>query len=100
MKALARVFVWWINMDNDIEKMVKQCSQCQQVRPTPPLHPWQWPVRPWTRLHIDFAGPVQGKMLLVVVDSHSKWIRSTDNVYNYSRTYDRTVESYVCKMGH
>jgi len=39
-----------------------------------PLHPWQWPARPWTRLHIDFAGPVDGKMLLVIVDSHSKWI--------------------------
>ena len=77
MKAFARMFVWWINMDKDIEQMVKQCSQCQQVRPSPPvapLHPWQWPIRPWARIHLDFAGPVQGKMLLVAVDAHSKWI--------------------------
>ena len=77
MKAFARMFVWWINMDNDIEQVVKQCSQYQQVQPSPlaaPLHPWQWPVRPWAWIHVDFAGPVQGKMLLVVVDVHSKWI--------------------------
>lgn len=28
--------------------------------------PWQW-------IHVDFAGPVTGKMLLVVTDAHSKW---------------------------
>ena len=30
--------------------------------------------KPWTRLHVDFAGPVEGWMLLIVVDSYSKWI--------------------------
>ena len=46
-------------------------------RPLPaaaPLHPWQWPTRPWSRLHIDYAGPLDGKMFLVVIDAHSKWI--------------------------
>ena len=32
-----------------------------------PLHPWQWPTRPWSRLHIDFAGPIDSKMYLVVI---------------------------------
>ena len=77
MKALARMFVWWPGMDHDIEQIVKSCSECQQSRPSPqvaPLHPWEWPNRPWARLHIDFAGPLQGKMFMVLVDSHSKWI--------------------------
>lgn len=26
----------------------------------------------WQRIHIDFAGPFQGKMYLIVVDAHSK----------------------------
>ena len=75
MKALARMFVWWIKMDSDIEQLVKQCPQCQQVQPNPPtapLHPWCWPLQLWSRVHLDFAGLVQGKMLLVVVDAHSK----------------------------
>ena len=29
--------------------------------------------RPWSRLHIDFAGPLKGQYYLIVVDSFSKW---------------------------
>ena len=39
-----------------------------------PLHPWKWPENPWHRVHIDYAGPIEGKMCLVVIDAHSKWI--------------------------
>ena len=77
MKTLARHLVWWPNLDQAIEDVVKQCEDCQQNRANPPpapLHPWQWPTRPWTRLHIDFAGPMEGKMFLIIIDSHSKWI--------------------------
>lgn len=38
---------------------------------------WSWPTRPWARLHIDYAGPFQGKMILVLIDAHSKWIEAT-----------------------
>ena len=54
-----------------------------------PMHPWEWPDRPWARLHIDYAGPVNGKMILVIVDSHSKWIEA--HVVK-SATYQATVE--------
>ena len=46
-------------------------------RPTPvkaPLHPWEWPSHPWSRLYIDHAGPYLGKQYLLIVDAHSKWI--------------------------
>ena len=39
-----------------------------------PLHPWFFSDRPWSRLHIDYCGPLSGKMLLVIIDSHSKWL--------------------------
>ncbi len=77
MKALARMYVWWVSMDKVIYQWVQRCAECQQTRPMPPsapLHPWQWPSRPWARLHVDFAGPLHGQMFLVVVDAHSKWI--------------------------
>ena len=79
MKSLARMYVWWPKMDEQIEQTVRHCSACQQNRAAPPkapLHPWEWPNKPWSRLHIDFAGPVQGHMLLVIIDAHSKWIEA------------------------
>ena len=76
MKTLARGYVWWPGLDQDITDLVKQCSSCQQVQQAPavaPLHPWLWPDKPWDRVHVDFAGPFMGSMFLIIVDAHSKW---------------------------
>ena len=77
MKALARGYVWWPNMDRELEDAVKKCQQCQLHQKAPaeaPLHPWEWPGQPWSRVHIDYAGPYKGHMYLVVIDAHSKWM--------------------------
>ena len=77
MKSLARSYIWWPKMDSDIEDFVKQCQSCQESRPAPPvapLHPWEWPSVPWSRLHLDFAGPFLGHNFLVLVDACSKWM--------------------------
>ena len=77
MKALARAYVWWPGLDGQIADTVKTCQICQESRAAPaaaPLHPWEWPSQPWSRLHLDFAGPFLGKMFLIIVDAHSKWI--------------------------
>ena len=77
MKSLARMFMWWPGMDQDIEEMVRGCAECQINRPMPPqapLQPWKWPTRPWARIHLDFAGPFLGQMFLILIDAHSKWI--------------------------
>ena len=77
MKALARSFVWWPQIDNDLEELVKNCDDCQSTRhlpPVAPLQPWEWPQRPWARVHVDYAGPFMNKYFLLLVDAHSKWI--------------------------
>ena len=79
MKGLARMYVWWPGITKDIESTVSHCSECQQQQSTPPvapLHPWAWLTRPWARLHLDYASPVQGKMILVLIDTNSKWIEA------------------------
>ena len=74
MKGLAKMYVWWSGITKDIEQAVQQCSACQMHRSTlsvAPLHLWSWPTRPWAYLHLDYAGPVQGKMILILIDTHS-----------------------------
>ena len=39
-----------------------------------PIRAWEWPGKPWIRIHIDYVGPFNGKMYLIVIDSYSKWI--------------------------
>ena len=77
MKGLARSYVWWPHIDADIEALVKRCNQCQSSHPSPPtvpMHPWEWPEQPWEHIHIDYAGPFMGKMFLLVIDAHSRWM--------------------------
>ena len=60
MKHLARGYVWWPNMDTQLEGIVSSCEKCQHTRPLPakaPLHIWPWPEHPWSRIHIDYASP-------------------------------------------
>ena len=75
MKNLACFYLWWPGMDTEIEQKAKQCNQCQinqKKSPVALLHLWEWPGKPWSRIHLDYAGPFQGRMFLVIVDSHSK----------------------------
>ena len=77
MKALARSYVWWPGIDNEIEALVKGCAPCQHHQNMPqtaPTHSWEAPTKPWSRLHMDFVGPFLGKMFLIVVDYFSKWL--------------------------
>ncbi|XP_060110491.1 uncharacterized protein K02A2.6-like, partial [Heteronotia binoei] len=76
MKALARSYVWWPGMDGEIESWVRGCQACQESRPDPPRAPatrWEPSRKPWSRLHLDFAGPFQGQIFLILVDAYTNF---------------------------
>nr|XP_050041632.1 uncharacterized protein K02A2.6-like [Dermacentor andersoni] len=59
--------------------MSAQCKNCIDNLPMPPAAPpasWPQTFEKWSRIHVDFAGPIEGKMVLVLVDSHTKWIEA------------------------
>ena len=76
MKSLARSFVWWPGIDQDIEDIVRFCDVCTITQGSPkvvPLLLWPWATEPWQRVHVDFA-EVKGQHFLLLVGSHSKWL--------------------------
>ncbi|BHF81704.1 hypothetical protein SprV_0802483700 [Sparganum proliferum] len=76
MKSIARSFAYWPGIDGDIDDLVRRCSQCQQAAKLPPRQPpvpWEPPERPWSRVHVDFAGPLNGVSYLILVDAYLKW---------------------------
>lgn len=76
MKALARSFLWWPGLDQEIESYVGQCAACEITLNRPaaaPLHPWSWATSPWEKLHVDFA-EIKKQHYLLVVDVYSKWL--------------------------
>ena len=77
MKQLARRYMWWPNIDRDIEQIVRACEMCQENAKSPTSATTassSWPMGPWKRLHLDFAGPFFGKMFLGTVDAFSKFL--------------------------
>ncbi|CAK1591198.1 unnamed protein product [Parnassius mnemosyne] len=77
MKMIARERCWYPGIDSDIENMASNCSRCISLRPSPAkarLESWGWPDSVFERIHLDYLGPIHGKIFLVLVDAHSKWI--------------------------
>ena len=77
MKALARSYVWWPKIDAELGTQCSTCEVCQscaKLPPVVPLHPWAWPNKQWSRVRVDYAGPLMGKMFLIMSDAHSKWL--------------------------
>ena len=95
MKAISRSYFWYTGWDQDIKKLANSCESCQAVKSSPalaPLHTWAWPDAPWKRLHVDFAGPLLGKMILIVVDAHLKW----PEVIAISSTTSQSTVDVLC----
>ncbi|XP_055527133.1 uncharacterized protein K02A2.6-like [Wyeomyia smithii] len=62
MKAIARSFVYWPGLDDEIVSFVK--AEPESWHPT---------TAPWQRVHADYAGPLDGEFFLLVIDAHTKW---------------------------
>ena len=65
MKSVACSYVWWPNLDSELEALMKAISQGSPNSGSSPSL--------GLAIHVDYAGPFQGQMFLVVVDAHSKW---------------------------
>ncbi|KAE8748860.1 hypothetical protein FOCC_FOCC004454 [Frankliniella occidentalis] len=75
-KAMARSLVWWPGLDKDVAAVVASCSNCRRTASKPPQNitsTWPLPTKPWERLHLDYAGPLDGRNYLIMVDSYTKW---------------------------
>ncbi|XP_073820944.1 uncharacterized protein [Musca autumnalis] len=77
MKGIARSFIYWPGIDKDIEGTARECERCAKYANVPKKctdHHWEYPKAPWERVHIDYAGPFEGMMLLIISDAFSKWL--------------------------
>lgn len=87
MKSKARSYFWWPSLDAEIEDTVNSCKVCMAFKPEPnkaKLIPTSSASYFYERVHADFLGPLNGKMILILIDSFSKWpeafvMKSTDS---------------------
>uniref|UniRef100_A0A1Y1LFW6 RNA-directed DNA polymerase n=2 Tax=Photinus pyralis TaxID=7054 RepID=A0A1Y1LFW6_PHOPY len=100
MQSLAREKCFWPGINDQVTTFVKRCKQCAENAKSPikeVLHPWPKPEAPWQRLHIDFAGPMEGDYFLVVVDAFSSW---PEVIRMRSTTAEKTVKAMAEIFAH
>ena len=96
MKGLARSYVWWPTWIEMLKRMFSpvRCVPLIRIcRRRHPCTPGEIPTKSWSRIHVDYAGPIEGKMVLVTVDSYSKWIEA-DVVSGSS------AQVTICRLRH
>ena len=89
-------------MDSEMEKLVRECSKCQENQrdvPSVPLKLWFWPSRPWNRLHIDYVGPFMNSMFLLIIDAHSKWVEIFKTSSSTSAATIQLLRSTFARFG-
>ena len=100
MKTLMRSYVYWLSMDKDIEIMVKSCKSCTSIAKAPPIKFNSWPKtdKPWSRLHIDNAGPIKEHTFFY----HSRQLYEMARSYQMQNAYDKShnkgATGTVCKI--
>jgi Integrase zinc binding domain len=75
MKQIARQYVFWEGVNEDIERFVKQCEACQLLMKNNQKKEYgKWPETsfPFERVHIDFFY-LNGKDFLLI-DAYSRWL--------------------------
>lgn len=75
MKAAARRYVWWPNIDKDIEEYARVCEPCQLMQNTPSatsLTKWKETTVFFERIHLDFFF-WNKQTFFLVVDTFSRW---------------------------
>ena len=72
MKRLLQAYMWWSGLDEQLEGIVRvRCVIDNKRHACPILFNW-WPSQPWA--DVDLAGPFVGRVFLVLMDAHTKWM--------------------------
>uniref|UniRef100_A0AAG5DNZ1 RNA-directed DNA polymerase n=1 Tax=Anopheles atroparvus TaxID=41427 RepID=A0AAG5DNZ1_ANOAO len=102
MKSLARSYVYWPMLDKEIAELVATCNACSLAAKSPPRSspvPWPEVTTPWQRVHVDYAGPIDGYSFLIAVDAFSKWPEIIRTVSTTSTATIRILRRMFARYG-
>ena len=57
----------------DVSRACQACAEHQNLPSKPPVHPWMFPEKPWSHLHVDHAINFLGSNWLLLTDAYSNY---------------------------
>ncbi|XP_048248911.1 uncharacterized protein K02A2.6-like [Haliotis rufescens] len=100
-KGRARDFLYWCNMNSDIEQWVAECAVCNSCKSQQrkePLKCHEIPTRPWQILASDLF-TWNSTEYLVLVDSYSGWIEMNTLNTTTSAAVIRKLKGHFARFG-
>lgn len=101
-KCWARSYVWWPQIDQNVETMCRECETCALEAAAPPKaapQAWFYHEQPWVRLHVDFLTPYRGSTFLVLVDSSSKWLEVQEMKTTCAASVIKVLRAIFARFG-
>lgn len=99
MKQLARSHCWWPSIHKDIVNLSQSCRICSQPHAKPPqeFKQWEEPNMVWSRVHMDFLGPVWDSKWLIIIDAKSKFpfvfdMKNDTNAKNLCDALEKVID--------
>ncbi|MEE4247257.1 MAG: RNase H-like domain-containing protein [Kangiellaceae bacterium] len=92
---------WWPGHCEDVERYVRLCAKCAQIR-TPSArttHTWPEEEAAWQRVHIDHAHVPGVGLLLILVDAFSGWPEAVQVPDKSARTTIRVLRRIFSRQG-
>ena len=88
-------------MDQDIKKRIKESRGCQLAAKAPPIKTQPWPKTdiPWTRVHIDYAGPLNEYYHLIIINSFLSGRQFTNSDTLHLWTLSKQWTKYLAALG-
>ena len=109
-KQRVRDLYWWPGIHREVEELVKTCEVCsaadKSARPRcAPMQPVPFPAEPWSKLGLDFIGPMAGgrpgqRFAIVAVDYFSKWIEVGFCEHPSSEVVIQFIEKLASREGY
>ena len=89
-------YVFGKSMDGDIENILKPSKVYALAAKSPPIKLTSRSKidLPWSKIHIDFPGPLDGFYLLMVVNSFSKY----PEIFRYKISTTEVVTSFLYEL--
>ncbi|XP_055584704.1 uncharacterized protein K02A2.6-like [Uranotaenia lowii] len=89
-------------LDYDVTSYVKTCRNCAIALKSAPISKpslWPTPSKSWERVHIDYAGPLDGECFLLVIDAFTKWPEIVETHRTTSISTIRILKDLFARMG-